>query len=706
MGDKTQLKNMINRCRTNGIRIYSEVVINHMCINGNDMYEKHIDSNNYEWGPKSGSAGSPFWTTRGITEEINSYTGLKKVLEFPAVPYFASDFHCYKEIINIYNADEWNYGWIYPYFIDLNTEKEYVQQRISDFLTELIIIGISGFSINSAKFVSPSNYISIFKKLKNNLGGELPRDFISYFQFNFLDEDEKQLILCNYTNNYSFSQYFYKEMKKENFSDNDINKIKLWSSGYTRNVFPECDNNWEISKERYIIALDNQDIQRPDAYDSYLKYKNLEDNKNKNIEMLNDMNANWTIKIIFSSYSLMNSGGKGFPDGKSDCKKCKNELCKKECTKSVPYQKAYNPLSIGYDSGDENNWKEGTYTRIHRNIDIVNAMREWMEFEPFTENKLYEKEKLKGECKENCLICNEESNKLNKCIYCNIDKGYYPIFNGNIYERYHECIYNDSNLEKFYFDSENNYFKPCYETCKTCNREGNETDHNCLTCNTNYIFRPDELNKHNCVLNCTYPHYFSSYGQYQCSDKPQCPKEISLFIKEKNECVNDCKKDNIYKYQYNGICLKECPNNTYNNTFLCEDIYIEDKCALSNNAIEFKNYNEIIENIVKSYSEEFSYTDNHLSQYKNSEYNIIIYKNSNCIKELSLNMPTIDFGNCYSKIKNHYSINDSLIIVTIDKFNQDNPYTTNSFFNPITKEKLNVEGICEDEKIIPINLTE
>ena len=65
MGNKIQLKNMINRCRKNGIRIYSEIVINHMCTNGNDMYQNHINIDCSSWGPKSGSAGSPFWTTRG-----------------------------------------------------------------------------------------------------------------------------------------------------------------------------------------------------------------------------------------------------------------------------------------------------------------------------------------------------------------------------------------------------------------------------------------------------------------------------------------------------------------------------------------------------------------------------------------------------------------------------------------------------------------
>ena len=64
-------------------------------------------------------------------------------------------------------------------------------------------------------------------------------------------------------------------------------------------------------------------------------------------------------------------------------------------------------------------------------------------------------------------------------------------------------------------------------------------------------------------------------------------------------------------------------------------------------------------------------------------------------------MPKIDFGTCYTKTQTYYSINDSLIIATMDKYNlNNNPLTTNSFFNPKTNEKLDVETICQNESIL------
>lgn len=66
-----------------------------------------------------------------------------------------------------------NYGWLVN-LGDLNTEKDYVRQRIADYITELLSLGISGVRIDAAKHISPENLAAIFKKLADNMGGSLP----------------------------------------------------------------------------------------------------------------------------------------------------------------------------------------------------------------------------------------------------------------------------------------------------------------------------------------------------------------------------------------------------------------------------------------------------------------------------------------------------------------------------------------------------
>ena len=70
-----------------------------MAGNGNDIYADHRNNAGscVHWGPKVGSAGSP-WRTTGWQYKKNDYTGKKPVLEFPAVPYGPSDFHCERSL--------------------------------------------------------------------------------------------------------------------------------------------------------------------------------------------------------------------------------------------------------------------------------------------------------------------------------------------------------------------------------------------------------------------------------------------------------------------------------------------------------------------------------------------------------------------------------------------------------------------------------
>jgi len=41
-------------------------------------------------------------------------------------------------------------------------------------------MGFSGFRIDAAKHISPDNLAAIFAKLKTNLGGSFPDDFITW----------------------------------------------------------------------------------------------------------------------------------------------------------------------------------------------------------------------------------------------------------------------------------------------------------------------------------------------------------------------------------------------------------------------------------------------------------------------------------------------------------------------------------------------
>ena len=103
-------------------------------------------------------------------------------------------------------------------------------------------------------------------------------------------------------------------------------------------------------------------------------------------------------------------------------------------------------------------------------------------------------------------------------------------------------------------------------------------------------------NLKNCVIKC--PHYYYIYyGTYKCTLSSQCPENYNLLIEEKMKYINNCSKDDIFKYQYNGECLKNCPENTSdnNNDLKCKDIN-KDICSLSKKEIIISE-----ENITENY---------------------------------------------------------------------------------------------------------
>ena len=167
LGDKKDLKNLIYVCRKKGIRIYAQLAINQMTFEGNDIYKEHSnDCNvNANWPGKNATAGSPFFTVYGRRYK-NFYTGEAPIFEYPSVPYCGTDIFCKSDAASNYFS-----GWVKNGMLDVNTHDDYVRQRIADFLTELMSLGITGFSIHNGKYIPTVDYVEIFSRLKNNLGG-------------------------------------------------------------------------------------------------------------------------------------------------------------------------------------------------------------------------------------------------------------------------------------------------------------------------------------------------------------------------------------------------------------------------------------------------------------------------------------------------------------------------------------------------------
>ena len=181
----------------------------------------------------------------------------------------------------------------------------------------------------------------------------------------------------------------------------------------------------------------------------------------------------------------------------------------------------------------------------------------------FTDTDLIEKCKCSKNIK--CENCTKESIELDLCITCNNEEGYFQKIDDE--ERSDGFINCYKNPEGYYKD--NNIYRPCYSSCKSCTGPGNDQ---CTVCKEGYETKNDFDNDNNCYLKCNYSYYYFD-GTYKCTEQDSCPSDFPKLISDKKRCISDCNEDNIYRYEYNDFCFIDCPSGTHKKTgeeYICE----------------------------------------------------------------------------------------------------------------------------------------
>jgi alpha-amylase len=156
-GTEAEFIDMVNRCNNAGVRIYVDAVINHMAAGGN-----------------RGSAGT-------------SYNPVSE--NFPGVPYSPLDFGdsiCKSASggIENYNDLEQVRNCRLVGLPDLVLSKDYVSDKIAEYMNRLISIGVAGFRIDAAKHMWPNDLNKLISKLNNlpsSIFGDNKQPFI-YFE--------------------------------------------------------------------------------------------------------------------------------------------------------------------------------------------------------------------------------------------------------------------------------------------------------------------------------------------------------------------------------------------------------------------------------------------------------------------------------------------------------------------------------------------
>ena len=255
----------------------------------------------------------------------------------------------------------------------------------------------------------------------------------------------------------------------------------------------------------------------------------------------------------------------------------------------------------------------------------------------------------------NLIICTEKEDwaayfHKEKNINChNINYGYncYTNYLETIYNKYYCEMcgnnnkdyfmkYNDSNNsnsyincynyeEGYYLDEYDSLLKLCYKSCKSCNKSGNETEHNCIECNSDYTI------------------------EYQISNYKNCYEKVSDDSTD-NIIINTFYPKSTEKITQINI------NEDSHHSYELIDLIITDKS--SKNEIETELIQPTSDNINNEFNfNNIGYILNKTLLEKNIEF-ILAKTNQN------ENNITINLGICEDLLKSRYNIskNDSLYI--------------------------------------------
>ena len=303
-------------------------------------------------------------------------------------------------------------------------------------------------------------------------------------------------------------------------------------------------------------------------------------------------------------------------------------------------------------------------------------------------NYIDENSVKKCKCSDNieCKACDENG----KCFSCNNDLGYYQLEDNNDNSGIIKCI---KDPEGYYLSG--GLYKKCNEKCKSCSGGGED---NCIECNSQYEFRNDFQNDKKCYEKCTYNYYYDSNNNNVCTNDDSCPNDMK-FIESKKRCIDLCKNDNLFRFEFNGKCFAQCPDKTHissGDNYKCEEKIentIEnedekDKCNLKLNELDLLNdtlTDDDLNNFTTIYASKYSGSDNYIIKLENEFFKIFIYKDIVCLQNVSQDAKSIDFGENYLNLLGNYQLNDPIITIITNKTSNVSTY---SFAHPDTGETL------------------
>ncbi|KAH3853812.1 alpha-amylase A-like [Dreissena polymorpha] len=213
-GTEAEFADMVSRCKAVGVRIYVDVILNHMAGLGRNG---------------TGTAGSTF----------NS-----DLFDFPGVPYIKEHFN---EVcpLNSYNDAHTIKDCYLVGLTDLDQNISYVRDKIAAFLNTLIDYGVAGFRVDAAKHMWTKDIAAIQQNVK-----DLPEGGRPFFYHEVIDQSNGPVTTQQYTSLGYVTEFRY------------CQKIKEGIEGFDR-LGGVVDYGWGMTdSDHAFVFVDNHDNQR------------------------------------------------------------------------------------------------------------------------------------------------------------------------------------------------------------------------------------------------------------------------------------------------------------------------------------------------------------------------------------------------------------------------------------------------------------
>ena len=330
-----------------------------------------------------------------------------------------------------------------------------------------------------------------------------------------------------------------------------------------------------------------------------------------------------------------------------------------------------------------------------------------------------------GMCKcelEQCLECPPIALYKGLCSTCN--NGYYQKENDHLNLGEFIGCYKDPN--GYYFDTRDSLYKECYFTCASCNKKGDDNNHNCLECKEDYPIENNTAGYLNCYQNSS--NLITTIIE-ELNDESSEIIITETEAKEKEIEYSDSKVDtnnlittiieNVMEdviVESSEVVIKKI-NETQKFVIKYDDIdeikKIINETKIGGIMEEIEFYDSLLDNIENIFINNYNVTKLDKGEdeiIKTEKITITLTTTENQKDNIDSNVTIIDLGECENLLREHYNVfNKTLYIKKLDIIQEGMKipkieYVVYCNLNGTTLEKLNI-SICQKSMItlsIPI----